>query len=287
MILTFKVCSVKIIFETQIVKDFLCISGNNLVGSFSGNDSPKQSQTSASTTSHNNTNNKYTNHTNENGQLNSKTNTNNNNNNTNSNTSKNNNATTNNSIENNGIHHKSSSSISSTTPHQVTSSAILTKANINKSNIISKLNRNYDNDNEDTATISSSCTKKKVITLNDELVDLKIQLPDKTTVTLSNIKQNANADEVYTNLIEFLDLDTAANLAAYFYLFEIIDQTFERKLRPHEQPSLINIQNYSNKCATCICMRKWYFNLKVETILAKNPLTLKYLFYQVSNFFFF
>jgi hypothetical protein len=213
------------------------------VGSFSGNDSPKQQSQS----------NKYKN---ENGQ---------------------NNHNNNNCIEN--IPHQSINHIN---PNQV-----LTKANFNKTNLINKLTKNYE-DNEDTATISSSCTKKIVVTLNDEFVELQILLPDNSIVTLNNIKQNASADDVYKNLIDHLKIDS--HLSVYFYLFEIIDQSFERKLRPHEQPNLINIQNYSNKCSTCICLRKWYFNLKVESLLAKNQTTLKYLFHQVrlkkvENFF--
>ena len=38
------------------------------------------------------------------------------------------------------------------------------------------------------------------------------------------IKQNQTTDEVYSNLIKNIKLD--AQLANYFYLFEIIDDTF-------------------------------------------------------------
>ena len=162
------------------------------------------------------------------------------------------------------------------------------KAVINKNSLINRLNRNYEN--EDTVTNSSneyanfngsiSVNKKNManININDEYVELKILLPDKSLIKLTDIKQNVTVDQVYKNLIEKIKLDTS--LSIYYYLFEIIDQTFERKLRPHEQPVLINLQNCSNKSSTCICLRKWYFNLKVESILAKNPLTLKYLFHQ-------
>ena len=59
-------------------------------------------------------------------------------------------------------------------------------------------------------------------------------------------------------------------------------KSIERKLRPNERPHLIYMQNFSNKnSATCIRMKKWYFNLKAESSLAKNSQTLKYLFHQV------
>jgi hypothetical protein len=62
----------------------------------------------------------------------------------------------------------------------------------------------------------------------------------------------------------------------------------ERKIRPNECPYELFISNHKNELKnglTNICMKKWYFNLSVETFLAKNSLTLKYLFYQVDKIF--
>lgn len=33
----------------------------------------------------------------------------------------------------------------------------------------------------------------------------------------------------------------------------------------------------------CICLKKWYINTRIESTLAKNPQTLKFIFYQVNN----
>jgi sorting nexin-27 len=95
------------------------------------------------------------------------------------------------------------------------------------------------------------------------------------------LKRTASADDVYNALIEIIDLDK--DLVKYFYLFEIIDYSFDRKLRANECPHLIYTQNYSTSLATCIAMKRWYFNLKVESILAKNTQTLNFLYYQVSQ----
>jgi sorting nexin-27 len=84
-------------------------------------------------------------------------------------------------------------------------------------------------------------------------------------------------------LIEKIGLDV--QYKTYFYLFEVIDSTFERKLRPNEQLYLIYMQNFTNKNTTCIRMKKWYFNLKCESQLAKNTQTLKYLFHQAVEDF--
>ncbi len=223
----------------------MCLSGSNIAGSFSCNNSPQQQ-----IQSNNCTNNQLKK---ENGNF---------------------------SYENNNTQNKNNGS-NGVNIHE--------KNVMNKNNQINQLNRTYEN--EDTVTNSSneyanfkdsiSVNKKNLshIKVNEnEFVELKILLPDKSLVKLTDVKQNATAEEVYKNLLEKIKLDS--NLSIYYYLFEIIDQTFERKLRTHEQPVLINLQNCSNGSSTCICLRKWYFNLKTESILAKNPLSLKYLFHQ-------
>jgi hypothetical protein len=142
-------------------------------------------------------------------------------------------------------------------------------------------------------------------------VELPIQLPDKTVVVL-NVNSDATADQVYALLIEKIKLNDKQMKC--FYLFEKIDEVFERKLRCDEKPHLVLTQNNlttkkntnnstpltdittevavvpgrdtnkqnSSSSSSCLCMRKWYFNLKVESQLAKNPQTLKYIFQQVS-----
>ena len=53
--------------------------------------------------------------------------------------------------------------------------------------------------------------------------NVKIKLPDNSIFSLT-IKPNQSTDEVYANLTKNIKLD--AQLTSYFYLFEIIDETF-------------------------------------------------------------
>lgn len=120
-------------------------------------------------------------------------------------------------------------------------------------------------------------------------VSLLVSLPDKSSTAALTIEPNATADQVYERLAEQVGLEP--RLAPFFYLFEIIDEAFERKLRPHELPYKINVQNSSkfyssnnssnkSKGQTSIRLGRWYFNPRVESKLAKNALTLQYLFHQ-------
>jgi sorting nexin-27 len=54
-------------------------------------------------------------------------------------------------------------------------------------------------------------------------VELCVALPDKAICSL-NIKTNATTDDVYAALAEKLQLD--AHISGFFYLFEVIDNTF-------------------------------------------------------------
>jgi DNA-binding transcriptional regulator YiaG len=235
-----KICSVKIIFETQIVKDFLCLSETNMVCNFSG-------------------------------------------------------------ICSNNNHNNNNSSSSSNLPpnqHQKLKPSPHNESPASSQNSHNNKDTNKNSnfkpaskvtlDDGDSATMSSNeytitngsinkVAQKTNLTQN-EFSDLKVLLPDKSTLKLIKVKQSSTADEVYEKVLEKLHLD---DLHQYYYLFEIIDQSFERKLRPHESPILINLQNDSK--STCISLRKWYFNLKSESLLAKNPTTLKFLFAQACD----
>ncbi len=53
--------------------------------------------------------------------------------------------------------------------------------------------------------------------------NVKVKLPDNSIYTLT-IKPNQTTNDVYANLVKNIKLD--AQLADYFYLYEIIDETF-------------------------------------------------------------
>ncbi|KAI5725873.1 hypothetical protein M8J77_021161 [Diaphorina citri] len=99
-------------------------------------------------------------------------------------------------------------------------------------------------------------------------VDIKILLPDREVITVS-VRKSATADEVYASAVPKLYLQSPSS-AAYFYLFEIVEYSFERKLEAKEFPHHLYIQNYSTASATCLCIRKWLFSAPLERSLVAN-----------------
>ncbi|XP_065220640.1 sorting nexin-27 isoform X2 [Planococcus citri] len=108
-------------------------------------------------------------------------------------------------------------------------------------------------------------------------VEVKILLPDKQIVALS-IRKSSTADEVYNKLIEKIKLPKSS--AEYFYLFEISEYNFERKLHPQEFPHPLYIQNYTTATATCLSLQRWLFSSSIEKELIKNDeLAKSYIFW--------
>ncbi|KAL0131985.1 hypothetical protein PUN28_000035 [Cardiocondyla obscurior] len=107
-------------------------------------------------------------------------------------------------------------------------------------------------------------------------VDLKVLLPDREVVTVT-VPKAASVKDVYDAVCTRVGLD--AETAKYFYLFEIVEYNFERKLQPHEHPHTLYIQNYSTASATCLAIRRWLFN--VNRPLSEQALT--WIFWQTID----
>lgn len=110
-------------------------------------------------------------------------------------------------------------------------------------------------------------------------VDIKIMLPDHGVVTVS-VRKSANAQLVWEQLVQRASLTSYTQ--QYFYLFEIVEYNFERKLQPHEIPHQLYVQNYSTASSTCLCVRRWLFSVEREMTLPTGEQAAKYIFYQVS-----
>ncbi|XP_057689103.1 sorting nexin-27b isoform X3 [Corythoichthys intestinalis] len=109
-------------------------------------------------------------------------------------------------------------------------------------------------------------------------VDLKIAVPDKTTLTV-RVRKNSTTDQVYQAVVMKLGMDSIT--ASYFALFEVINHTFLRKLAPNEFPHKLYVQNYTSAIpGTCLTMRKWLFTTEEETLLNDNQLAVCYFFHQ-------
>ncbi|XKL66009.1 hypothetical protein PGB90_009429 [Kerria lacca] len=102
---------------------------------------------------------------------------------------------------------------------------------------------------------------------NASPVEVKILLPDKQIVALT-IRKTSTADEVYNKLIEKINMSKSTS--EYFYLFEISEYNFERKLHPHEFPHPLYVQNYSTATSTCLSLQKWLFSLSIEKGLVES-----------------
>lgn len=101
----------------------------------------------------------------------------------------------------------------------------------------------------------------------DSIVDLKIILPDREIVVIRT-KKNATADSVYNSVIDKIQM--AENIADYFYLFEIVEYNFERKIQPNEVAHQLYVQNYRTASASCLCIKRWLFNPAIEIRLIES-----------------
>ncbi|XP_050312362.1 sorting nexin-27 [Anthonomus grandis grandis] len=112
-------------------------------------------------------------------------------------------------------------------------------------------------------------------------VDLKVLLPDREFVTVT-MKKSANADEVYGAVVKKINM--SKQTARYFYLFEIVEYNFERKLLPSEYPHNLYIQNYSTATSTCLSVRKWLFSLQKEIdLIESDPRAASFIFWQAVD----
>uniref|UniRef100_A0AAR2LGN8 Sorting nexin 27a n=1 Tax=Pygocentrus nattereri TaxID=42514 RepID=A0AAR2LGN8_PYGNA len=109
-------------------------------------------------------------------------------------------------------------------------------------------------------------------------VELRIAMPDKTTVTV-RVRKNCTTDQVYQAVVMKVGMDSIT--ASYFALFEVINHSFVRKLAPNEFPHKLYVQNYTSAIpGTCLTLRKWLFTTEEEILLNDNELAINYCFHQ-------
>ncbi|CAN8011190.1 unnamed protein product [Ixodes pacificus] len=122
---------------------------------------------------------------------------------------------------------------------------------------------------------------------SSSLVDLKVLLPDRTTVVVK-VRKNSSTDEAsFFSLVYQAVVEKAAipsEVARYFALFEIVEYGFERRLGPSEFPHNLYIQNYSTATSTCLLVRKWLFTRETEVRLADaHPIAATFFFWQAID----
>ncbi|OQV24522.1 Sorting nexin-27 [Hypsibius exemplaris] len=112
-------------------------------------------------------------------------------------------------------------------------------------------------------------------------VEIKILLPDKTTLSMT-IDKHTTTPTVYRMCADRIHL--AEELAPYFALFELVEYSFERKLREDERPHEIYIHNYTTATNTCISFGRWLFSPTKELDLTNRyELALNYFFWQAVD----
>jgi sorting nexin-27 len=80
------------------------------------------------------------------------------------------------------------------------------------------------------------------------------------------------------------EIKLAAELVPYFALFELVEYSFERKLREDERPHEIYIHNYTTATNTCISFGRWLFSPTRELRLTDRfDLALNYFFWQAVD----
>lgn len=109
-------------------------------------------------------------------------------------------------------------------------------------------------------------------------VDIKILLPNHEITSVST-RKSSNAQTVWEILVQRAKLTSYTQ--QYFYLFEIVEYNFERKLQPNELPHQLYVQNYSTASSTCLCVRRWLFSIPRELSLPAGEQALDFIFHQV------
>lgn len=112
-------------------------------------------------------------------------------------------------------------------------------------------------------------------------VDIKIMLPDHVTIVTVSVRKSANAQTVWDQLVTKAGFTSYTQ--QYFYLFEIVEYNFERKLQPHEIPHQLYVGNYSTASSTCLCVRRWLFSVGKELTLPEGEQAAKFIFFQAVD----
>ena len=112
---------------------------------------------------------------------------------------------------------------------------------------------------------TSPLVEIKVIVLSEQVVSVKA-------------KRNSNAEEVYRLVAQKIGL--LPENWEFFFLFEIVEDNFERRIQSTEFPHSLYIANYSTASQTCLALRKWLFHPRVEVELECDPVAMRIIFHQ-------
>ncbi|KAF6027093.1 SNX27 [Bugula neritina] len=110
-------------------------------------------------------------------------------------------------------------------------------------------------------------------------VEMRIQLPDRSICTVC-IPRHGSTQHAYEQLVKKMEISEETAMA--FSLFQMLDNNFIRLLAPTEKVHEVYIDNYKNGEVTCIAMKRWLFNTKLESQLCHDDTALNYIFWEVG-----
>jgi len=129
----------------------------------------------------------------------------------------------------------------------------------------------------DSETLQEFLTEHEDDISTSPLIDLKVLVLDEQVVCIK-AKRNSTAEEVYRIVAQKIGL--LPENWEFFFLFEIVEHNFERRIQPTEFPHSLYIANYSTASSTCLSLRKWLFHPRVEVELESDPVALRIMFHQ-------
>ncbi|XP_067935561.1 sorting nexin-27-like [Watersipora subatra] len=110
--------------------------------------------------------------------------------------------------------------------------------------------------------------------------EIRIQLPDRSICTVC-VSPDSTAQQVYSLVTQKMDISEETAMA--FSLFQLLEDKFIRLLLPDERVHEIYIENYTNGEVTCIVMKRWMFNTKLESRLCRDETALSYMFWEGAD----
>lgn len=109
------------------------------------------------------------------------------------------------------------------------------------------------------------------------LVDLKVMLPTKEVVTVQ-VQRNDTTSTVHKLVMKTTNV--REDNYDLFAIFEMVEHHFERKVADQEFPYALYIANFSTATATCLVVKRWFFDVTRLDVANEDLTTMEFLFRQ-------
>lgn len=130
---------------------------------------------------------------------------------------------------------------------------------------------------QNSAPSPAHATKATVASVTEKQVELRVVLPDRSTVTVT-IQEFWRTPEVYQAVAQKVNLSKEAT--KFFNLFQRMEHDFDRRLQDNEFPHQLYLQKYSAGGQSCILLRKWLFSRAQEVLANSDAVAVNLLYHQ-------